>query len=73
MRTGIKHYVGIGSFATVLSLAPLAFSPGRGIEEQQACAQSGTCCPEPGSICVIGTNFARDYYFKPSGRCAVIE
>lgn len=48
---------------------PVAFTPERGVVGNQACAQSGTCCPEPGSTCVIGTFSKADAYFKESGSC----
>lgn len=34
-----------------------------------AAADSGTCCPEIGSICVIGNLVFHGYYYKSSGPC----
>ena len=30
---------------------------------------NGTCCPEQGSICVIGSVSHSDYYYLESGPC----
>lgn len=69
MTHPVKRMLRIGLPAVALSLAPVAFTAGDGFVERQACAQSGTCCPEEGSLCIIGTHFARNYYFKGEGRC----
>jgi hypothetical protein len=30
---------------------------------------TGTCCPETGSLCIIGTTSAQNYYYKSEGPC----
>lgn len=69
----IKRSLQIGAFAALLAVAPVTFSADRGITEQSACAQSGTCCPETDALCIIGQHFARGYYFKSEGPCKQIE
>lgn len=69
MTRGLKHALQIGLPAVLLSIAPLTFTMEAGVTEQQACAQSGTCCREADSLCIVGGNFARDYYFKKEGPC----
>jgi hypothetical protein len=69
----LKRGLQIGSSATIVALSPLAFSLENGITEQAACAQNGTCCPESQSLCVVGGQLARDYYFKSEGSCIRIE
>lgn len=59
----------IAWLAIVLATAPVQVTPDGGIAEQQACAQSGTCCPEPESTCVIGSFSRADAYYKAEGSC----
>jgi len=68
-----SRFLRVACPVTVLALTPLAFTWERGVVENEACAQSGTCCPEAGSTCVIG-NFSRaDAYYKPSGSCKDVD
>jgi len=32
-------------------------------------AQTGTCCPENGSCCVVSNSVLLDYFYLPSGSC----
>lgn len=68
----LKRSLQIGAFAGLMTLAPVTFSADEGVAERRACAQSGSCCPEAESLCVIGQHFARGYYFKPEGSCRQI-
>jgi hypothetical protein len=52
------------SLATILAFAPLAFSPRHGARQAAACAQSGTCCRELGSTCVINSLATLDAYYS---------
>ena len=69
----VTRFLRVACPVAVLALAPVAFTPERGVVENQACAQSGTCCPEPGSTCVIGDFSRADAYYKPSGSCKIID
>lgn len=68
-KSRVTRFLRVACAATVLALTPLAFTPERGVVENQACAQSGTCCPEVGSTCVIGDFSKADAYYKTSGSC----
>lgn len=48
---------------------PVTFSRGRLVAATAEC-QDGTCCPERGSICVVGTHQIDDKYFKDAGSCS---
>lgn len=73
MTRRMKRNLQIGSSAALLTLAPLALSFDNGLTEQQACAQTGTCCPESTSFCLVGENVVRDAYYKSEGPCKNIE
>jgi len=32
-------------------------------------AQTGTCCPEKGSYCIVGTHYHPDHFYLTSGSC----
>jgi hypothetical protein len=57
------------ALAAVLTAAPLAFSPGTGIRQNAACAQTevdsgaGCCKQETGSICNNGSSDKMNYYY----------
>jgi hypothetical protein len=61
------------SLAAILAAAPLTIKSGHGLAVNTACSQTevetGTCCPELGSICNLGTGDYINYYYKTSGRC----
>lgn len=57
----------LGAFVT--ASAPVTISVDGGIQPQAAECQSGTCCPEDKSTCVIGTTQVGGYYHKPEGPC----
>lgn len=64
-----KRIVRITCLAAALSAMPLALSPDGGVRENQACAQNGTCCPEPESTCVIGSFSRANACYKAEGPC----
>jgi hypothetical protein len=47
------------------TVSPLEWSHGRLIEAT-ACAD-GTCCPEPGSLCIVNNMVIHNYYLKAGG------
>ncbi len=49
--------------------APVTLAPGGGVQPARAECQTGTCCPEDGSWCIIGDTQREDYYHKASGSC----
>lgn len=56
--------------AVILSAAaPATYSPDQGLHEATLECQSGTCCPEDKSTCVIGGHQVAGYYQKPEGSC----
>jgi hypothetical protein len=65
----LKLAVQAGSLVTILTLAPLAFSPGKGVHVTKACAQNGTCCFELNATCVVGTYSQLNAYYKTEGSC----
>lgn len=69
MTDRMKRFLRAACPATVLALTPLAFTPERGIVEKEACAQTGSCCAEPGSTCVIGSYVREDAHYKADGSC----
>ena len=63
--------VRVVSFASVLALAPLAWSADRGLYTAEACGFA-ECCPEKGSTCVKDDKVTEDEYYTskscpPSG------
>ncbi len=62
--------------AAALVFAPVEVTSSGTVQENVACAQidkppaTGTCCPDPEGICVIGTYAFRGYYYKSEGRCS---
>lgn len=67
----MRRRVRWGSVAigALLGAAPVTVSREHGVEAQAAECQSGTCCPEERSTCVIGTVQVGDYYHKAKGSC----
>jgi hypothetical protein len=60
----------VGALAAVLSAAPLAYSPERGLAVQTACGQNevasgGTCCSADTSVCIIDGVRVNTAYAKP--------
>ena len=52
--------------AALLALAPATYSAGTGVRAADAECQTGRCCPESGSTCVI-SGVARDnQYYSPT-------
>lgn len=49
--------------------APLTVRDG-GIAVAIAECQDDTCCPEPGSTCIVGDYQRADKYYKSSGSCS---
>lgn len=72
-KTLLKMLVGIGLFSgTVLNLnlsSDNNSDSGLTVEAMDAFADSGTCCPESGSSCVIGAILTTNAYYKASGSC----
>lgn len=64
----------IAAIAAALVIAPFALSSASGVHVNDACAadgtDSGTCCPEARSICVVGTFVGQNYYYKSEGSCS---
>ena len=66
---------GLGRVSLLLATAAVAaaFMPVsismRGIEATRAACQSGTCCPEDRTMCIVGDNQVPDHYFISSGSC----
>ncbi|MCA0376438.1 MAG: hypothetical protein LCH84_12355 [Gemmatimonadetes bacterium] len=57
----------LSSIVVLFMSAPVAFSQRSVVEFNDACAQSGTCCPSYGSYCELLE--VADYYEKSSGSC----
>ena len=55
----------------LVSAAPLTASED-GVVLSTADCQSGTCCPEPKSTCIIGSWIRPDKYLKVEGSCTEI-
>jgi hypothetical protein len=54
--------------ATLAASVPVTTGP-RGLQPAVAACQDGTCCPEEGSTCVVGTNQRENRYYKSGGSC----
>lgn len=67
-RRGRIGWLGLVSGAFVTASAPVTISVD-GVEPQAAECQTGTCCPEDKSTCVIGDHQIGDYYHKAEGSC----
>jgi hypothetical protein len=66
-----KQRLRIIAALVALTAAPLTVKAGVPVLNE-ACAQvddSGTCCPQAGSICVVGQYVAENHYYKTSGAC----
>jgi hypothetical protein len=73
MQANLKRAARVLAIGTTLAMAPVAYSPDRGLHENTATCQGGTCCPEPYSICGLnGVNF-QGYYYKSEGRCTQVK
>lgn len=55
--------------AVVSASAPVTVSIEEGVQPRTAECQTGTCCPEERSTCVVGTTQVGGYYQKPEGSC----
>ncbi|HEX8245682.1 MAG TPA: hypothetical protein VF541_19375 [Longimicrobium sp.] len=60
--------------ACLAAAAPVKATPAGGLALNTACAQaedtgSGTCCPEPSSVCFVDGRTFNNYYYKESGSC----
>lgn len=68
-----KTIIRSAALAATLLAAPLAFSPGQGVTENQACGQkvpgTGTCCYQENAICITPTGNIGNAYYKSEGRC----
>jgi hypothetical protein len=69
VRKGKIRWLGLVSGAFVTASAPVTVSVERGVQPQVAECQSGTCCPEDKSTCVIGSNQNKGYYHQAEGPC----
>lgn len=73
MHENLKRAVRALAIGATLAMAPVAYSPDRGLHENTATCQNGTCCGERESICGLnGTNF-QHYYYKAEGPCSQIK
>jgi hypothetical protein len=68
VRSNLRACLAVLGVAGTATLAPLSVSP-RGVRLQVAACQSGTCCPEDRTMCIVGTSEVPDHYFKSSGSC----
>jgi hypothetical protein len=57
--------------AVIASAAPVSISP-RGVVAAETQCQSGTCCEEPKSLCIIGSWALLHKYAKAEGSCAQV-
>ncbi len=57
----------LASIVVLLVSAPVAFSQRGVVDFNEACAQSGTCCPSNGLYCDVAE--LADYYEQGSGSC----
>lgn len=60
----------IGALAAILSAAPVAFSPEKGLVVQAACGQyeragDGPCCAAANNICISNGARVNNAYLKP--------
>ena len=53
--------------ALALAALPASYAPGPGLRPAAAECQTGTCCAEPGSTCIIGSWLRPDKYAKLDG------
>jgi len=68
----IPHVVrpfGLVILPMVLAASVPVTAGSRGLHPAVAACQDGTCCPEEGSTCVVGTNQRPDKYYLSSGSC----
>jgi len=56
-------------FAALSAIAPVTIAPTGMLEKAELRCQDGTCCPEIGSFCVVGTYQRENKYYKPAGKC----
>jgi hypothetical protein len=68
-QRGRFGWLGLVASAFVTASAPVTISVDRGVQPQAAECQSGTCCPEDKSTCVIGGHQIGGYYHKAEGSC----
>ena len=70
MRTrSTLRSIGLFVFPAILAgVGPSSIGP-HGPEVAVAACQDGTCCPEEGSTCVVGTIARPNKYYKSSGSC----
>lgn len=57
----------LGVAAVACAVVPASYTPESGLQAATASCQSGTCCPEPGSLCVIGDWIRKDKYLLAGG------
>jgi hypothetical protein len=69
MRSTIKKVLLAGVPLFALTAAPIGFTQDKGLGAAEACAQSGTCCSEWGSTCIIGSYVRENAYYKAEGSC----
>lgn len=50
-----------------LGFAPVGYTPANGLQISEAACQSGTCCPETKSWCIIGDYARPDRYASLTG------
>jgi hypothetical protein len=69
---------GAALLTMALGFVPVEFTPGRGIETNDACGQNatpdqtpvtGTCCRQAEAACVAGEHAIDGYYYIKSGPC----
>jgi hypothetical protein len=69
MQPGFKKAVRVLAIGATLAVAPVAYSPATGVQENALSCQNGTCCREDNSICGLSGNTFHHYYYKSEGSC----
>lgn len=59
----------LSSVLVLFMSAPVAFSQTSGVAFNDACAQTGTCCPQMGEVCMLGDDVIPNHYYMESGSC----
>jgi hypothetical protein len=60
--------IGIVAAGVLAASAPVTVDA-HGFRVATAECQDGTCCPEPGSTCIVGQYERADKYYMSSGSC----
>jgi hypothetical protein len=70
MRTAhLVRPIGVVVLPAILAASVPVTTDAHGVRPAVAACQDGTCCPEEGSTCVVGTNQLANRYYLSSGSC----